>query len=82
MAPHPTASTRRVRHWAAWTLIGLAGLAGFWFGYDFGYRLSGRGLGVVTGLNAALFCSLIADAATGWWTRWRSRPPGGNPTQR
>lgn len=64
------APPRRKRHWGTWIVVAVAGLVGLKFGYDFGHQVSGRGLGVVTGLNGALFCSVIADAITTRWARW------------
>lgn len=52
----------RWRQWLHWTLQLLAGAAGLKFGFDFGYRLDGAGIGILMALNSALFCSIMAGA--------------------
>jgi hypothetical protein len=55
----------RWRQWLQWALQLLAGAAGFKFGFDFGYRLDGAGIGILMALNSALFCSIMAGAVVG-----------------
>jgi hypothetical protein len=52
----------RWRQWLHWALQLLAGAAGLKFGFDFGYRLDGAGIGILMALNGALFCSIMAGA--------------------
>lgn len=70
-APLPAAAASgaraRPRQALAWAAMLLAGALGLVAGYGFGDRLAGPLLGVVTALNAAVICALLADAA---WHRW------------
>ena len=50
------------RRWWAWLVVALAGVAGLWFGYDFGRQVSGMGLGLLMAANGAVFASLLASA--------------------
>ena len=50
------------RQWWAWLVVALAGVAGLWFGYDFGRQVSGMGLGLLMAANGAVFASLLASA--------------------
>ena len=50
------------RRWWAWLVVALAGMAGLWFGYDFGRQVSGMGLGLLMAANGAVFASLLASA--------------------
>jgi len=50
------------RQWWAWLIVALAGVAGLWFGYDFGRQVSGMGLGLLMAANGAVFASLLASA--------------------
>ena len=50
------------RQWWAWLAVALAGVAGLWFGYDFGAQVSGMGLGLLMAANGAVFASLLASA--------------------
>ena len=53
---------------AAWDLA--AALLGFVLGYAFGIRAGGVWIALVSGLSAAVFSSLLADAvATAWLNR-------------
>jgi uncharacterized membrane protein YfcA len=46
-----------------WRLIPycLASIAGFGFGFRFGYEISGTGLAVLTGLVMALICNFMME---------------------
>lgn len=50
------------RQWWAWLVVALAGVAGLWFGYDFGRQVSGMGLGLLMAANGAVFAALLASA--------------------
>ncbi|MDZ7591321.1 MAG: hypothetical protein U5L05_11710 [Rubrivivax sp.] len=50
------------RQWWAWFIVAGAGVAGLWFGYDFGRQVSGMGLGLLMAANGAVFASLLASA--------------------
>jgi drug/metabolite transporter (DMT)-like permease len=50
------------RQWWAWLVVALAGVAGLWFGYDFGRQVSGMGLGLLMAANGGVFASLLASA--------------------
>jgi drug/metabolite transporter (DMT)-like permease len=57
------------RQWWAWLVVALAGVAGLWFGYDFGRQVSGMGLGLLMAANGAVFASLLASAVVDWLFR-------------
>ena len=57
----------------------LAALVGGTFGFEFGRSLAGPWLGVVTAVNGALICSLLADAGVEAIGRWRRRRPPAPP---
>lgn len=58
--------TLRPRPWLVWTASLLASLVGLKYGYDFGERLSGTVLGVITGVNLAVFGGFVAGSAVKW----------------
>lgn len=71
--PEPT--PQRVPRWLVWGGSGAAGIAGLVWGYGFGAQLAGALLGVVTALNCAVICALLAGAAL-------ERLPLGRPGRR
>ncbi len=56
------ARSRWSRRAVAWTISGAAALAAVSYGYDFGLRLSGPLVAVVTAANAGLMGWLLAGA--------------------
>jgi hypothetical protein len=48
-----------------WVIYALAVLMGAVYGYRFGFTVSGMPFGLLTAAMAALFCSILADAAIG-----------------
>ncbi len=56
--PTPEAPPR----WLVWGGSGAAGITGLVGGYGFGAQLAGPLLGVVTALNGAVICALLAGA--------------------
>lgn len=54
----------RPRSLLLWAAHALAWAVGIVLGFGFGWRVSGTGLGVVTGLLSGLCLSLLMDAAT------------------
>jgi hypothetical protein len=46
-----------------WALYALAVTVGAVYGYRFGFTVSGMPFGLLTAAMAALFCSILADAA-------------------
>jgi hypothetical protein len=56
-------------------LYGVVGLLGLKYGYDAGVQMSGTLLGVVMGLNAAVFCALMAAAALSFLSRLFGKRP-------
>lgn len=55
--------TRKPPRWLVRGGSGVAGLAGLVWGFEFGHRVAGMLLGVVTALNMAVICALLAGAA-------------------
>jgi hypothetical protein len=51
----------------AWVAGIVAALAGLWYGYDFGDKLSGTWLGIVTALSTGLFGFLVASSLVERW---------------
>lgn len=49
--------------WLVWGGSAAAAVAGLVWGYGFGAQLAGPLLGVVTALNCAVICGLLAGAA-------------------
>ncbi len=49
----------------------IAGLLGLVFGYQFGNRVAGLWLGVITGLNGAIFATILVGALVDRLTRVR-----------
>ena len=56
----------------------MSAVAGMILGYDFGNRLAGTLVGVVMGLNGAVFCSILASGAADWVQRRLTRRPTGD----
>ena len=54
---------QRLRHGLVITGYLAAGALGLVFGWDFGNRLAGPWLGVITAINSALFCALLMSLA-------------------
>ena len=52
---------------AAWVVGIVAALAGLWYGYHFGDKLSGTWLGIVTALSTGLFGFLVASSLVERW---------------
>lgn len=48
--------------WLVWGGSGIAALAGLVWGFMFGSQLAGPMIGVVTSLNMAVICALLAGA--------------------
>jgi hypothetical protein len=59
--------------WLLRSLQAAAALAGLYYGYDIGSRISGTGMGVVMALNAAICATLMTAAMAGPVQRWRLR---------
>lgn len=59
----PRRAPERAPRWLVWGGSGAAGIAGLVWGYGFGAQLAGPLLGVVTALNGAVICALLAGAA-------------------
>jgi hypothetical protein len=61
-APGPSRSPT-----SAWVAGIVAALAGLWSGYEFGEKLAGVWLGIVTALSTGLFGFLIASSLVERW---------------
>jgi uncharacterized membrane protein len=59
--------------WPLRCLQAAAALAGLYYGYDIGSRISGTGMGVVMALNAAVCAALLAAAVAWPVQRWHLR---------
>lgn len=66
-----------VGRWLGWTVNVCAGGIGVWYGYAFGARLAGVGLGVFLALVCGAFCAILADAAVDWIVGRRTRDDQG-----
>lgn len=53
----------RWRTAVAWAVTLAAAVAGAYYGYGFGKRISGTVIGVILAANGAVFCSVLASAA-------------------
>lgn len=73
----PPSRARGAARWLPWVWTALAAALGLVAGYGFGARLAGPLVGVVTALNAAVICALLADAAWHRLPRWLLRPRRG-----
>ncbi len=69
MSPAP----RRIqsRRWLVRAVAAIAGLLGLVLGYQFGNRVAGLWLGVITGLNGAVFATILVGALVDRLTRVR-----------
>lgn len=57
--------------WLSRAVQALAALAGLYFGYNIGSRISGPGMGVVMALNAAVCAALLVAVPANWVRRRR-----------
>lgn len=68
MTPEPTALQRAL----LLAVQAAAALAGLYFGYDIGSRISGPGLGTIMALCSAVFAWLMASGIVEQLQRWRA----------
>jgi hypothetical protein len=56
--------------WVRWAVVVIAATIGGAYSFDFGLRLNGPWLGVVTAANGALICWVMAGALVDALERW------------
>jgi hypothetical protein len=67
----PARRSFEARQWLVRVVAAIAGLLGFVFGYQFGNLVAGLWLGVITGLNGAIFATILVGALVDRLTRVR-----------
>ena len=60
-----------LQRWLVRLVYLLAAVAGMVYSYDFGRIIGGPVVGVVLGLNGAVFCSIVAGALAEKLCQWR-----------
>jgi hypothetical protein len=70
-----------LQRWLFWLIYAVAGLIGLKYGFDVGVQMSGVLMGAVMGLNAAVFCALVAASVIGWLFRRRTDDQGSERNQ-